>query len=47
MKKGQFKDIYKHIAKGHIPFQIRDHILRKLKTECEDHLVIDDVLFRI
>ena len=42
------KDIYKYIIKGHhIHSQIRDHVLRKLKTECKDYLVIDDVLFRI
>ena len=39
-----FKDIYKHIAKGHIPPQIKGHALRKLKIECIDYLVIDDVL---
>ena len=27
--------------------QIKGHALSKLKTECEDYLVIDDVLFRI
>ena len=32
-------DIYEYITKG--------HALRKLKTECEDYLIIDDVLFRI
>ena len=42
-----FKDIYKYITKGHMPSQIRGHALRNLKTECEDCLVIDDVLFRI
>ena len=42
-----FKDIYKYITKGHIPSQIRGQALRKLKTECEDYLAIDDVLFRI
>ena len=42
-----FKDIYKYITKGHIPSQIRGPALRKLKTECEDYLVIDDVLFWI
>ena len=42
-----FKDIYKYITKGHIPSQIRGHALRKLKTECEDYLVIDNVQFRI
>ena len=42
-----FKDIYRYITKGHILSQIRGHALRKLKTECEDFLVIDDVLFRI
>ena len=45
-KRPFFKDIYKYITKGHIPSQIRGHALRKLKTECEDYLVID-VLFRI
>ena len=35
-----FKDIYKYIT-------IKGQTLRKLKTECEDYLVIDDVLFRI
>ena len=42
-----FKDIYKYITKGHIPSQIRGHALIRLKIECEDYLVIDDVLFRI
>ena len=41
------KDIYKYITKRHIPSQIRGQALRKLKTECEDYLVIDDVLSRI
>ena len=40
-------DIYKYITKGHIPSSIKGHALRKLKTECEDYLVIVDVLFRI
>ena len=40
-------DIYKYITKGHIPSLIKGHALRKLKTECEDYLVIDDILFRI
>ena len=40
-------DIYKYITKGHIPSSIKGHALRKLKTECEDYLVIDDILFRI
>ena len=31
----------------YIPSQIKGHDLRKLKTECEDYLVIEDVLFRI
>ena len=42
-----FLDIYKYITKGHIPSSIKGHALRKLKTECEDYLVIDDILFRI
>ena len=42
-----FKDIYKYITKGHIPSPIKGQALRKLKTECENYLVIDDVLFRI
>ena len=42
-----FMDIYKYITKGHIPSSIKGQALRKLKTECEDYLVIDDVLFRI
>ena len=42
-----FKDIYNYITRGHMPSQIRGHALRKLKTECEYYLVIDDVLFRI
>ena len=42
-----FKDIYKYIIKGHIPSQIRGQALRILKTECEDYLFIDDVLFTI
>ena len=33
--------------KGHIPSQIRGHALRKLKTKCEDNLVMDDILFQI
>ena len=45
-KSPSFKDIYKYITKWHIPSQIKGHALRKLKTECEDYLVIDDVLFR-
>ena len=40
-------DIYKYITKGHIPSSIKGHALRKPKTECEDYLVIDDILFRI
>ena len=42
-----FMHIYKYIPKGHIPTSIKGKALRKLKTECEDYLVIDDVLFRI
>ena len=42
-----FKDIYMYITIGHIPSQIRRHALRKLKAECEDYLIIDDVLFKI
>ena len=42
-----FMDVYKYITKGHIPSSIKGQALRKLKTECEDYLVIDDVLFRI
>ena len=42
-----FIDIYKYITKGHIPSVIKGHALRKLKTECEDYLVVDDILFRI
>ena len=42
-----FKDIYKYITKGHICSQIKGNALRRLKSECEDYLVIDDVLFRI
>ena len=41
------KDIYKYIRKRHIPPQIKGHALKKLKTECEGYLVIDDVLFGI
>ena len=40
-------DIYKYITKGHIPSSIKGQALRKLKTECEDYLVIDDILLRI
>ena len=39
--------IYKYITKGHMPSSVKGPALRKLKTECEDYLVIDDVLFRI
>ena len=46
-KSSFFVDIYKYITKGHIPSTIKGHALRKLKTECEDYLVIDEVLFRI
>ena len=35
-----FKETYKYITKGDIPSQIRGHALKKLKTECEDYLVI-------
>ena len=42
-----FMDIYKYITKGHIPSSIKGQALRKSKTECEDYLIIDDVLFRI
>ena len=42
-----FKDIYKYITKGHIPAQIKWKVLRRLKTEYEDYLVILDVVFRI
>ena len=41
-----FMDIYKYITKGHIPSSIKGQALRKLKTQCEDYLVIDDILFR-
>ena len=40
-------EIYKYITKGHIPSSIKGQALRKLKTECEDYLVIHNVLFRI
>ena len=46
-KSSFFMDIYKYITKGHIPSSIKGQALRKLKTECEDYLVIDDVLFRV
>ena len=46
-KSSFFMDIYKYITKGHIPSTIKGHALRKLKTECEDYLVIDNILFRI
>ena len=39
-----FMDIYKYITKGHIPSAIKGHTLRKLKTECEDYLVIVVIL---
>ena len=42
-----FMDIYKYITKRHIPSSTKGQALRKLMTECEDYLVIDDVLFRI
>ena len=42
-----FKDIYKYVTKGHIHLQVRGHAFRKLKTECEEYLIIEDVLFRI
>ena len=42
-----FMDIYKYLTKGHIPSSIKGKALGKLKTEREDYLVIDDVLFRI
>ena len=42
-----FMDIYKYITKRHIPSSIKGQALRKLKTECKDYLVTDDVLFRI
>ena len=42
-----FMDIYKCITKGHISSAIKGHALRKLKSECEDYLVIEDILFRI
>ena len=42
-----FKDIYKYITKGHIPSQIKGHVLKKLKAETEDYLVIEHILFRI
>ena len=46
-KSSFFMDIYKNITEGHIPSSIKRQALKKLKTECEDYLVIDDVLFRI
>ena len=42
-----FKDINKYITKWHSPSQIKGNASRRLKTECEDYLVVDDVLFRI
>ena len=47
MKSPFFKDIYKFITKGYIPSQMNGDALRRLKTECEDYLVIDDIMFRI
>ena len=35
-KSSFFKDIYKYIAKGHIPSQIKGNAFIKLKTECVD-----------
>ena len=40
-------DIYKYITKGYVSSSIKGQALRKLQAECEDYLVIDDVLFRI
>ena len=42
-----FKDICKYIIIKYMHCQIRGHGLIKIKTECEDYLVIDVVLFRI
>ena len=42
-----FEDIYKYKRKGHIPSKIKGNVLRRLKSECEEYLVIDDVLLRI
>ena len=39
--------IYKYITKGNVSLQIKGDALRRLKPECEDYLVIDDVLLRI
>ena len=36
-----------YITKGHIPSPIKGQAFRKLKTKCEDYLVIDDALLRI
>ena len=46
-KRPFFKDIYNYITKRHVLSQIKGNALRRLKTECDDYLVIDDVLFRI
>ena len=42
-----FEDTYKYITKRHIPSSIQGQALSKLKSECEDYLVLGDVLFRI
>ena len=42
-----FKDIYNCITNRYISSQIKGSQLRRLKTECENYLVIDDVLLRI
>ena len=42
-----FKDTYEHITKGHILSKTKADALRRLKTECEDYLVIDNVLLLI
>ena len=46
LRKAHSHDIYKYI-KGHIPSQIKGDALRRLKMECEEYLVMDDVLLRI
>ena len=47
MKKPIFKDIYKYLTKCSIPSPVKGDTLKRLKTECEDYIVIDNVLFRI
>ena len=42
-----FKDIYKYIQSGRLPSDITGKAARTLQRECEQYIIVEEVLFRI